>query len=302
MERFDFFSPGPSASLIGQFAGSRFGICGLVPAIRLGEAIRLIAVHPHPEARFLLLEVMISAVIAKPSDRGVHEAVELIWDLIAVNDWSGVRAHVDLEGVIVGFSQEEVEPSDWEDEAFSAVMVADVAVRAQAIEAVLNNVLETYVTIERGIATTGTGADNFAIVRSNPHLAQLIANAAATKNPCCSYLVISSLVTDIAHQYDADGVALAVQYGTEIYAQSSWPQARLIRNERGVITGFDDDVYAGQGLAKAVGQAVLQQDVSDRERAAWGLIYFAVEDPPHDWGHEVASFLEKQRLHAGSGH
>lgn len=300
MERFDLSNPGRKSSLMAKFAGSRFGVCGVVPAIRLGEAIRLIATHARPEARFLLLEVTINAVLAEPSDRGVHEAVDLVWDLVAVDDWTGVRAHYDLSGTIVGFSQEEVESSEWEDEAFSAVMVADVAARAHAIEAVLNNVLETYVAIQRGAGRLGIDPDTFATVRSNAGLAQVIANAVFSRNRCCSYLVIASLVTDIAHQCDPDGVALAVQHGMEIYAQPSWPQARLIRDERGVITGFDDDVYNGQGLAKAVGQAVLQYDVSDRERAVWGLIYFAVEDPPHDWGHEVASFLEKQRLYGGT--
>ena len=160
--------------------------------------------------------------------------------------------------------------------------------------------METYVAHELGAGSLETEPDPFGTVRLNARLAQVIANAVSAKNPCCSYLVISSLVTDIPHQCDADGVALAVQQGMKIYAQPSWPQARLIRDERGVITGFDDDVYDGQGLAKAVAQAVLQQNVSDRERAVWGLIYFAVEDPPHDWGHEVASFLEKLRLHAGA--
>lgn len=155
MERFDRFSPGPGATPIGKFAGSRFGICGFVPAIRLGEAIRLIAVHPHPEARFLLLEVTIDAVLAEPSDRGVHEAVDLVWDLIAVNDWTGVRAHFDLSGGIVGFSQGEIEPTEWEEEAFSSVMVPDLAMRAHAIEAVLNSVLETCVAAEGATGASG---------------------------------------------------------------------------------------------------------------------------------------------------
>lgn len=301
MERFDLSNPGRKSSLMAKFAGSRFGVCGVVPAIRLGDATRLIATHERPEARFLLLEVTINAVLAEPSDRGVHEAVDLVWDLVAADDWTGVRTHFDLNGVIVGFSQAVVGPSEWEDETFTAAMVADVAERANAIEAVLNDVVETYVAHELGAGSLEIEPDPFGTVRLNAPLAQVIANAVSAKNPCCSYLGISSLVTDIAHQCDADGVAMAVDHGMAICAQPSWPQARLIRDERGVITGFDDDVYDGQGLAKAVAQAVLQQDVSDRERAVWGLIYFAVEDPPHDWGHEVASFLEKQRLHAGSG-
>lgn len=299
MERFDLTSPGFKGNLIAKFAGSRFGICGVVPAIRLGEAIRLMATHARPEARFLLLVITVNDLLADPSDRGVHEVVDQVWELIAADNWLGTEVHFDLEGAICGFSQAEVEAGDWDDEAFAAVMVPDVAGRADAIEALLNDVLETYVAFSAGGATSANNRETFAAVRSNVRLAQVISTAVSSKNPCCSYLVITSLLTDVAHQCDADGIDLAVQCAMKIYAQPAWPQAQVVRDERSWITGFTDSVYDGQGLAKAAAQAVLQQEVADRERAVWGLIYFAVEDPLHDWGHEIASFLEKQRFQVG---
>lgn len=139
---------GVQPSLMSKFAGSRFGVCGVVPAIRLGDAIRLIATHPLPQARFLLLLVLISFLRDDASDPAVHDAVDLIWDLIAADDWADVRAHHDLAGGIVGFSQGVVESESWADEICAAVMVDNVSARAELIEHVLDDVLEACVGIE----------------------------------------------------------------------------------------------------------------------------------------------------------
>lgn len=287
------------AELLSKFAGNRFGVCGVVPAIRLGDALRLIATHAQPQARFLLSLVLISSLREDASDRAVHEAVDLVWDLTAPDDWADVRAHHDLAGEIVGFSQGIVETEDWADEIFAAVMIDDVSTRAEAIETVLDDVLQVNVGIERG--ARACDHSGFDAVRSYAPLTALVSAAANDCDPLRSYLVIASLVTNISQQCDEDGVALAVEYALDVFGQVAWTQARLVRDEHGAVCGFEDDVYDGMGLARAVGQAVLQAEVADRTRAVWGLIYLAVEDPPHDWGHEVASFLQKQRLHGEGG-
>ena len=139
---------GVQSSLMSKFAGSRFGVFGVVPAIRLGDAIRLIAPHPLPQARFLLLLVLISALQGDASDPAVHETVDLVWDLIAADDWADVRAHYDLDGGIVGFSQGVVESESLADEIYAAVMIDDVSTRAEVIESVLDDVLQACVGIE----------------------------------------------------------------------------------------------------------------------------------------------------------
>lgn len=136
--------------LLARFAGTRFGVCGIVPAIRLGDALRLIASHAQPQARFLLLLVLVSSLQRDPSDRAVHGAIDLVWDLTGEDDWADVRPHHDLDGEVIGFSQGMVEAEDWDDEILAAVMIDNVSARAQAIETLLDVVLQTCAGIETG--------------------------------------------------------------------------------------------------------------------------------------------------------
>src|SRR5690606_1966556 len=110
----------------------------------------LISSHAQPQARFLLLLVLVSSLQGDPSDRTVHEAVDLVWDWTAEDDWAGVRAHHDLDGEVVGFSQGIVETEDWADEILAAVMIDNVSARAQAIETLLDDILQTCAGIETG--------------------------------------------------------------------------------------------------------------------------------------------------------
>lgn len=116
--------------LLARFAGTRFGVCGIVPAIRLGDALRLIASHAQPQARFLLLLVLVSSLQDDPSDRAVHGVIDLVWGMTAEDDWADVRPHHDLDGEVIGFSQGIVETEDWDGEILAAVMIANVSARA----------------------------------------------------------------------------------------------------------------------------------------------------------------------------
>lgn len=106
----------------------------------------------------------------------MHEAVDLVWDLTAADDWADVRAHHDLAGEIVGFSQGIVETEDWADEIFAAVMIDDVSTRAEAIETVLDDVLQVNVGIERRARACDHAG--FDAVRSYVPLTALVSAAA----------------------------------------------------------------------------------------------------------------------------
>jgi hypothetical protein len=65
------------------------------------------------------------------------------------------------------------------------------------------------------------------------------------QNPVARYLTRASLITDLGHQSDEDGMHYAVDCAFEIRSQTAWPQAQLVVDEHGRVVGFEDDVYDG---------------------------------------------------------
>ncbi|MNS43730.1 hypothetical protein D3C72_761490 [compost metagenome] len=121
------------------------------------------------------------------------------------------------------------------------------------------------------------------------------------QNPVARYLTLASLITDLGHQSDEDGIHYAVDCALDILSQAAWPQAQLILDEHGRVVGFEDDVYDGWGLAVAVGEVVLVRGFAERLRAIQALVECGIDDLAYEWGLEVAWFLKKQRHAAERG-
>lgn len=124
---------------------------------------------------------------------------------------------------------------------------------------------------------------------------------ARLQNPVARYLTLASLITDLGHQSDEDGIHYAVDCALDILSQAAWPQAQLILDEHGRVVGFEDDVYDGWGLAVAVGEVVLVRGFAERLRAIQALVECGIDDLAYEWGLEVAWFLKKQRHAAERG-
>ena len=133
MNRFDASCSARASHLLSKFAGSRYGVCGVIGAMRLGDVSRLIASHGSDVARFQLLIVLIAELFSNPSDAGFQDAVDQVWNWIARDDWSSARSHLDVNGAVIGFTQAAVRSTDWDDDAAIAVLASDVAAREVAV-------------------------------------------------------------------------------------------------------------------------------------------------------------------------
>lgn len=126
-------------------------------------------------------------------------------------------------------------------------------------------------------------------------LAAIEAQIAHHHDAVCRYLTLASLVTDLGHQSDVDGMHYAVDCAQDILSQPDWPQARLLFDAGGDALEFEDDIYGAWGMAAAVGEAVLIPDMAERLRAIRALVECGIDDLAYEWGLEVAWFLRNQR-------